>query len=99
MNQNKTPGISWSGNPIYNSTDNIALKCVIRFDRDSVLDQDLNSYCYRLKDFDPIPNSLEAIAFRKLGHKIVIITNQDRIVFVVSTTDFENDCYNLTATQ
>lgn len=79
MNSN-TPTISWSGNPFYNSSDNIAPRCVIGLDRDGVINQDLGTYCFRPEDFEPITNSLEAVALlRKLGHKIVIITNQGGI--------------------
>lgn len=55
-------------------------KCVIGLDRDGVLNRDLGTYCYRPEDFEPIPNSMEAVALlRKLGHKIAIITNQGGI--------------------
>ena len=80
MNQNNSPTIVWSGGNVYNSTDNIAPKCVIGIDRDGVLNRELSSYCFRPDDFDPIPRSLEAVAFlRKLGHKIAIISNQGGI--------------------
>lgn len=55
-------------------------RCVIGLDRDGVINQDLETYCYRPEDFEPIPGSLEAIALlRKKGHKIVIITDQGGI--------------------
>lgn len=55
-------------------------KCVIGLDRDGVINRDLWDYCYRVEDFDPIPGSLEAIAYlRNKGHKIVIITDQGGI--------------------
>ena len=55
-------------------------KCVIGLDRDGVINRDLWDYCYRVEDFDPIPGSLEAIAYlRNRGHKIVIITDQGGI--------------------
>ena len=80
MNQNNSPTIVWSGGNVYNSTDNIAPKCVIGIDRDGVLNRELGSYCFRPDDFDPIPRSLEAVALlRKLGHKIAIISNQGGI--------------------
>lgn len=80
MNQNKTPRIVWSGETIYNSTDNIAPKCVIGLSRDGVINRKLRSYCYRPEDFEPISNSLEAVTLlRNLGHKIVVITNQGGI--------------------
>lgn len=56
---------------------NIAPKCVIGLDRDGVINVDRGTYTYRPEDFIPIPGSLEAIAkLRKMGHKIVVITNQ-----------------------
>lgn len=56
------------------------LNNVIGIDRDGVINRDLFTYCFRPLDFDPIPNSLEAIALLKnLGYKIVIITNQGGI--------------------
>lgn len=49
----------------------------IGIDRDGVINEDLWTYCYRIKDFKLIPNSDKAIELLKqLGHKIVIITNQ-----------------------
>lgn len=58
----------------------IAPKCVIGLDRDGVLNIDRGTYTWRSQDFEPIPNSLEAVGrIRRLGHKIVIITNQGGI--------------------
>ena len=58
----------------------IAPKCVVGLDRDGVINRDLGTYCYRIKDFEPITGSIEAITkLRKLGHKVVIITNQGGI--------------------
>lgn len=80
MIPNNIPTIVWTGGNVYNPTDNIAPKCVIGLDRDGVLNRDLSGYCFRPEDFDPIPNSLEAVALlRKLGHKIAIISNQGGI--------------------
>lgn len=80
MTQNNQPIIHWSGDPIYDSTDNIAPKCVIGIDRDGVINKDLWEYCYKPEDFEPIEGSLEAIAaLRRAGHKIVVITNQGGI--------------------
>tara|TARA_B110000977_G_scaffold55934_1_gene76186 strand:+ start:132 stop:788 length:657 start_codon:yes stop_codon:yes gene_type:complete len=65
-----------NGLPFYNSS-NIAPKCVIGLDRDGVINIDRGTYTYRPEDFIPIPGSLEAIAkLRRMGHKIVVITNQ-----------------------
>lgn len=82
-----SPYIQWSEN-IYNTTDNIAPKCVIGIDRDGVINRDLWDYCYRPEDFDPISGSLEAIAkLRRAGHKIAIITNQGGIEKGIYTAD------------
>ena len=62
--------------PFYDSK-NIAPKCVVGLDRDGVINVDPGTYTYRPEDFVPIPGSLEAIAkLRRMGHKIVVITNQ-----------------------
>ena len=62
--------------PFYNEV-NIAPKCVVGLDRDGVINVDRGTYTYRVEDFVPIKGSLEAVAkLRKLGHKIVVITNQ-----------------------
>lgn len=62
--------------PFYNEV-NIAPKCVVGLDRDGVINVDRGTYTYRVEDFVPIEGSLEAVAkLRKLGHKIVVITNQ-----------------------
>lgn len=83
-----SPTIVWSGNPFYNPIDNIAPKCVIGLDRDGVLNRDLGTYCFRPEDFDPIPNSMEAVSLlRKLGHKIAVITNQGGIEKNLFTTE------------
>jgi D-glycero-D-manno-heptose 1,7-bisphosphate phosphatase len=64
------------GTPFYDSK-NIAPKCVVGLDRDGVINVDPGTYTYRPEDFVPIPGSLEAIAkLRRMGHKIVVITNQ-----------------------
>lgn len=71
---NTTEGI-----PFYDSK-NIAPRCVIGLDRDGVINIDHGTYTYRPEDFIPIPGSLEAIAkLRRMGHKIVVITNQSGI--------------------
>lgn len=55
-------------------------KCVIGLDRDGVINRDLGTYVTDPKDFDPLPQSLEAVALlRSKGHKIAIITNQGGI--------------------
>lgn len=77
--------LSWSNEkkeisqsiPMYNSSNNIAPKCVIGLDRDGVINVDRGTYTWKPEDFEPIKGSLEAVAkLRRLGHKIVIITNQ-----------------------
>ena len=55
-------------------------KPVIGIDRDGVINKDIGTYITVPQDFEPITGSLEAIAeLRKLGHQIVIITNQGGI--------------------
>jgi D-glycero-D-manno-heptose 1,7-bisphosphate phosphatase len=62
------------------SSDPIATRCVIGLDRDGVINCDLGTYVTDPDQFEPIPGSIEAIAkIRRLGHKIVIITNQGGI--------------------
>ena len=95
--QNNLPTIIWSGeiNDVYNTTDNIAPKCVIGIDRDGVLNRDLGTYCYRPEDFEAIPNSMEAVALlRKLGHKIAIITNQGGIEKGIYTMEDVDKTHN-----
>ena len=68
--------------------DYIAPKCVVGLDRDGVINRDLGDYCYKIKDFEPIDGSIKAIAkIRKLGHKIVVITNQGGIEKGLFTQD------------
>jgi len=58
----------------------IAPKCVIGLDRDGVINVDRGTYTWKAEDFQPILNSLTAVAkLRRLGHKIAIITNQGGI--------------------
>ena len=88
VSQTNTPIIHWSGDPFYDSQDNIAPKCVIGLDRDGVINKDLFDYCYRPEDFEPVEGSLESIAkLRRAGHKIVIITNQGGIEKGIYTQD------------
>jgi D-glycero-D-manno-heptose 1,7-bisphosphate phosphatase len=75
------PSIVWSGGPF-------RTKCVIGLDRDGVINRDLWDYCYKPEDFDPIPGSLEAMAsLRRLGHKMVIITDQGGIAKGIYTPE------------
>ena len=58
----------------------VAPKCVIGLDRDGVINVDRGTYTWKGTDFEPIPNSLEAIAkLRRMGYGIAIITNQGGI--------------------
>ena len=53
---------------------------VVGLDRDGVLNVDKGTYIGNPADFEPIPNSLEAVAkLRYEGYKIVVITNQGGI--------------------
>lgn len=71
----------------------IAPKCVVGLDRDGVINEDLGTYCWKSKDFKLIEGSISAIVkLRKLGHKVVIITNQGGIEKGLFT---ENDVDNL----
>jgi D-glycero-D-manno-heptose 1,7-bisphosphate phosphatase len=66
--------------PFYDTVNNIAPKVVVGLDRDGVINVDRGDYTYKVDDFEPIEGSLKAIAkIRRLGHKIVIITNQGGI--------------------
>lgn len=84
---NSSNNIAWSTQtskkedvPFYDSKYNIAPKVVVGLDRDGVINVDRGTYTYRPEDFEPIDGALEAVAkIRRLGHKIVIITNQGGI--------------------
>ena len=79
--QNNQPTILWSGGEF-------RTKCVIGLDRDGVINRDLGTYCYRIEDFDPIPNSIQAISdLRRTGYKIAIITDQGGIEKGIYTQD------------
>lgn len=73
--------IYWGNKEIdLQSPDYVAPRCVIGLDRDGVLNVDRGTYTWQRKDFEPIHGSLEAVArLRRMGHKIVIITNQGGI--------------------
>jgi D-glycero-D-manno-heptose 1,7-bisphosphate phosphatase len=81
--------------PYYDTVHNIAPKCVIGLDRDGVINVDRGEYTYKVEDFEPISGSLEAIAkLRRLGHKIVIITNQGGIGKGIYTQNDVNTVHN-----
>lgn len=76
------PRILWSNDVNIDSFKEgyIAPKCVIGLDRDGVINVDRGTYTWKKEDFEPIEGSLAAIAkLRRLGHKIVVITNQGGI--------------------
>ena len=76
------PKIVWSDdvNIDMYKPDYIAPKCVVGLDRDGVINKDIGNYVYKVDDWEWEEGSLEAIVkLRKLGHKIVIITNQGGI--------------------
>lgn len=82
--------IVWSGKDdlSYMDPNWIPPKYVIGLDRDGVINENVEGYCYKIQDFKPIEGSLEAIAkLRKLGHKIAIITNQGCIEKGICTQD------------
>lgn len=65
---------------VANAAPAIPTKCVIGLDRDGVINKDLGTYVTSPSQFEPIDGSLEAIAhMRRLGHRIVILTNQGGI--------------------
>ena len=62
------------------NVDNNYNKPVVGIDRDGVLNVDLGTYVTSPQYFQPIPNSLEAVALlRSKGHRIAVITNQGGI--------------------
>ena len=62
------------------NVDNNYNKPVVGIDRDGVLNVDLGTYVTSPEYFQPIPNSLEAVALlRSKGHRIAVITNQGGI--------------------
>lgn len=72
--------IYWGEDPLQ-SSDYIAPKCVIGLDRDGVINEDQGTYTWKIADFKPIEGSLSAVTrLRKMGHGIVIITNQAGIM-------------------
>lgn len=76
------PKIVWSDdvNIDFYKPDYIAPKCVVGLDRDGVINKDIGDYVYKVDDWEFEEGSLDAIVkLRKLGHKIVIITNQGGI--------------------
>ncbi len=82
---------------VVNAAPTIPTKCVIGLDRDGVINKDLGStagcrYVTTPGEFDPIEGSLEAVAkIRRLGHRIVIITNQGGIQKgIMSAEDVDN---------
>lgn len=87
--------IYWGNTEVtLHSAEYIAPKCVIGLDRDGVLNVDRGTYTWQRTNFDPIPGSLEAVArLRKLGHKIVIITNQGGIERGLFTEEDVNDLH------
>ena len=76
------PRIVWSDDVDidFYKPDYVAPKCVVGLDRDGVINVDIGDYVYKVEDWEFEKGSLEAIVkLRKLGHKIVIITNQGGI--------------------
>ncbi len=74
-----TPKINWS-NDVPKIIEKMSKRPLIGLDRDGTLNVDLGTYVTTPDDFKPIEGSLEAVArLRRLGFKIVIITNQGGI--------------------
>lgn len=71
--------IHWGDDPLQ-APGYIPPKCVVGLDRDGVINRDLGTYCWKVEDFEPIDGSIAAITkLRRLGHGVVIITNQGGI--------------------
>ena len=84
------PKIVWSDDVDidFYKPDYIAPKCVVGLDRDGVINVDIGDYVYKKEDWKFEDGSLDAIVkLRKLGHKIVIITNQGGIEKGLYTQD------------
>lgn len=74
-----TPKINWS-NDVPKIIEKMSKRPLIGLDRDGTLNVDLGTYVTTPDNFKPIEGSLEAVArLRRLGFKIVIITNQGGI--------------------
>jgi D-glycero-D-manno-heptose 1,7-bisphosphate phosphatase len=77
-----SPTIVWTGGAALGS------KCVISLDRDGVINEYIDTYCFNPDDFKPIPGSLEAMSdARRKGYKLVIITEQGGIEKGLFTPD------------
>lgn len=91
------PKIVWSDDvniDLY-KPDYIAPKCVVGLDRDGVINKDIGDYVYKVEDWEFEEGSLDAIVrLRKLGHKIVIITNQGGIEKQIYTQDDVEKVHN-----
>ena len=73
---------------VVNASPTLPTQCVIGLDRDGVINKDLGTYVTSANQFEPIEGSLEAIAkLRRLGHRIVILTNQGGIAKGVLTNE------------
>lgn len=91
------PKIVWSDDvniDLY-KPDYVAPKCVVGLDRDGVINKDIGDYVYKVEDWEFEEGSLDAIVrLRKLGHKIVIITNQGGIEKQIYTQDDVEKVHN-----
>ena len=73
---------------VINAAPTLPTQCVIGLDRDGVINRDLGTYVKSADQFEPIEGSLEAVAkLRRLGHRIVILTNQGGIAKGVLTNE------------
>ena len=87
MTQESSPTIRWS-NDVPNLIEKFSTRPVIGLDRDGVINKDIGTYVTSINEFEPLPNSLEAItSLRMLGFKIAIITNQGGIEKGLMTSD------------
>ena len=77
------------------NVDNNYNKPVVGIDRDGVLNVDLGTYVTSPEYFQPIPNSLEAVALlRSKGHRIAVITNQGGIEKGLMTPSDVDEVHN-----
>lgn len=75
----KNPKINWTSD-VPKIIEKMSKRPLIGLDRDGTINVDLGTYVTKPDDFKPIEGSLESIAkLRRLGFKIVIITNQGGI--------------------
>lgn len=74
---------------------NIMQDNAIFLDRDGVLNRERGTYTYQLEDFEILPHVIEALKIlKKVGFKLIIITNQGGINKGLYTSKEVLQCYN-----